>query len=163
MPADEMAKLPTRSPTHEDVPPGRLAAMGLEIEDIADGDEVALPALVELAEDRGRPVSHYLAAIPLATELRLAGAAAITVRVCAGTCQRWGALELLDHLAERHLAERHLAERANRSAAFAIAPVSCLDRCDLAPACEIHGAHGQLVVAPATRTALDEALRELAS
>ena len=158
MPADEMAKLPTRSPTHEDVPPGRLAAMGLEIEDIADGDEVALPALVELAEDRGRPVSHYLAAIPLATELRLAGAAAITVRVCAGTCQRWGALELLDHLAERHL-----AERANRSAAFAIAPVSCLDRCDLAPACEIHGAHGQLVVAPATRTALDEALRELAS
>jgi NADH:ubiquinone oxidoreductase subunit E len=153
MPADEMAKLPTRSPTHEDVPPARLAAMGLEIEDIADGDEVALPALVELAEDRGRPVSHYLAAIPLATELRLAGAAAITVRVCAGTCQRWGALELLDHL----------AERANRSADLAIAPVSCLDRCDLAPACEIHGAHGQLVVAPATRTALDEALRELAS
>src|SRR5262245_56715147 len=105
MPADEMAKLPTRSPTHEDVPPGRLAAMGLEIEDIADGDEVALPALVELAEDRGRPVSHYRAAIPLATELRLAGAgstmAPITVRVCAGTCQRWGALELLDHLAER--------------------------------------------------------------
>lgn len=151
MPADEMAKLPTRSPTHEDVPPGRLAAMGLEIEDIADGDEVALPALVALAEDRGRPVSHYLAAIPLATELRLAGAAAITVRVCAGTCQRWGALELLDHL----------AERATRSADLAIAPVSCLDRCDLAPACEIHGAHGQLVVAPATRTALDEALREL--
>src|SRR6185436_10637426 len=123
MPADEMAKLPTRSPTHEDVPPGRLAAMGLEIEDIADGDEVALPALVELAEDRGRPVSHYLAAIPLATELRLAGAAAITVRVCAGTCQRWGALDLLDHLAER------LAAAAPGSA-FAIEPVTCLDRCD---------------------------------
>ena len=136
MPADEMAKLPTRSPTHEDVPAGRLAAMGLEIEDIADGDEVALPALVELAEDRGRPVSHYLAAIPLATELRLAGAAPITVRVCAGTCQRWGALELLDHLAERHLAERDLgdrdlADRAGKSTQFAIAPVSCLDRCDL--------------------------------
>jgi NADH:ubiquinone oxidoreductase subunit E len=153
MSADEMAKLPTRSPTHEDVPPGRLAAMGLEIEDIADGDGVALPALVELAEDRGRPVSHYLAAIPLATELRLTGAAPITVRVCAGTCQRWGALELLDHL----------AERASRGAQIAIAPVSCLDRCDLAPACEIHGAHGQLVVAPATRTALDEALRELST
>src|SRR6185503_1464490 len=143
MPADEMAKLPTRSPTHEDVPPARLAAMGLELEDIADGDEVALAAVVELAEDRGRPVSHYLAAIPLATELRLAGAAPITVRVCAGTCQRWGALDLLDHLAER-------AAPAAGSAALAIAPVSCLDRCDLAPACEIHGAHGQLVVAPAT-------------
>ena len=148
-----MAKLPTRSPTHEDVPLGRLAAIGLELEDIADGDEVALPALIELAEDRGRPASHYLAAIPLATELRLAGAAPITVRVCAGTCQRWGALELLDHL----------AERASATPGLAIAPVSCLDRCDLAPACEIHGAHGQLVLAPATRHALDEALRELSS
>jgi NADH:ubiquinone oxidoreductase subunit E len=157
MPAVAMAKLPTRSPTHEDVPAGRLAAMGLELEEISDGEEVTLPALIELAEDRGRPASHYLAAIPLATELRLAcgepGAAQITVRVCAGTCQRWGALDLLDHL----------AERAARSAQLAIAPVTCLDRCDLAPACEIHGAHGQLVVAPATRVALDEALRELSS
>jgi NADH:ubiquinone oxidoreductase subunit E len=125
--------------------------MGLELEDIADGEEVALSALIDLAEDRGRPTSHYLAAIPLATELRLAGAAPITVRVCAGTCQRWGALELLDHL----------AARASKGAPIAIAPVSCLDRCDLAPACEIHGAHGQLVLAPATRNALDEALREL--
>jgi hypothetical protein len=160
MPAVAMAKLPTRSPTHDDVPPGRLAAMGLEIEEIADGDEVALPALVELAEDRGRPVSHYLAAIPLATELRLAagepGATPITVRVCAGNCQRWGALDLLDHLVDLHL-----ADSAGKTARLAIAPVSCLDRCDLAPACEIHGAHGQLVVAPATRSALDEALRAL--
>ena len=65
-----MTKLPTRSPTHEDVPLGRLSSMGLELEDIADGDEVALPALIELAEDRGRPTSHYLAAVALATELR---------------------------------------------------------------------------------------------
>src|SRR5215212_6879894 len=124
----DMPKLPTRSPTHEDVPIGRLSAIGLELEDIADGDEVALPALIELAEDRGRPASHYLAAIPLATELRLAGAGApLTVRVCAGTCQRWGALDLLDHL----------AERAGKGAPVGIVPVSCLDRCDLAPACEI--------------------------
>ena len=152
MARDAMAKLPTRSPTHDDVPPGRLASMGLEIEELADGDEVALTALVELAEDRGRPVSHYLAAIPLATELRVAPAAAITVRVCAGTCQRWGALDLLEHL----------AARATRTSGFAIAPVTCLDRCDLAPACEIRGAHGQLVLAPATAPGLDEALAELA-
>jgi NADH:ubiquinone oxidoreductase subunit E len=151
-----MTKLPTRSPTHEDVPIGRLSSMGLELEEIADGDELALPALIELAEDRGRPVSHYLAAIPLATELRLAATAPITVRVCAGTCQRWGALDLLDHLVDRLTARLP-------SPAFAIAPVSCLDRCDLAPACEIHGEHGQLVVAPATKAQLDEALRALAT
>ncbi|HEX7838020.1 MAG TPA: (2Fe-2S) ferredoxin domain-containing protein [Kofleriaceae bacterium] len=149
-----MAKLPTRSPTHEDVPAGRLAAMGLELEDIADGDTVGLPALIELAEDRGRPASHYLAAVPLATELRVAPAAPVTVRVCAGTCQRWGALDLMDHLVSR------LA--GPTPPRVAIAPVSCLDRCDQAPACEIHGAHGQLVLAPATSAALDDALRALA-
>ena len=145
-----MTKLPTRSPTHEDVPLGRLSSMGLEIEEIADGEEVTLPALIELAEDRGRPVSHYLAAVPLATELRVGPTAPLTVRVCAGTCQRWGALDLLDHLAERAAAS-----------GFAIAPVSCLDRCDQAPACELHGAHGQLVLAPATKAGLDEALATL--
>jgi NADH:ubiquinone oxidoreductase subunit E len=153
-----MAKLPTRSPTHEDVPLGRLASMGLELEEIADGDEIALPALIELAEDRGRPASHYLAAVALATELRVAPNAsnaphaAIAVRVCAGTCQRWGALDLLDHLAARAA-----------SSSFALAPVTCLDHCDLAPACEIHGAHGRLVIAPATRAAIDEALAALAT
>lgn len=140
-------KTPRRSPTHEDVDPNRLAAMGLELEEIADGDTVALPDLVELAEDRGRPASHYLAAIPLATELKLAGNAPLTVKVCAGTCQRWGALDLLDHLVTKQVA---------------IAPVSCLDRCDHAPAVEVHGAHGQLVLAPATPAALDEALGSLA-
>jgi NADH:ubiquinone oxidoreductase subunit E len=146
-------KVPTRSPTHEDIELRRLASMGLELEEIADGEVVELAALVELAEDRGRPASHYLAAIPLGTELRLAGSAPLTVRVCAGTCQRWGALDLLDHLVDR------LAK--SNPAAFSIAPVTCLDRCDLAPACEVHGAHGQLVLAPATRASLDEALNAL--
>jgi NADH:ubiquinone oxidoreductase subunit E len=145
-----MAKLPTRSPTHEDVPIGRLSTMGLELEEIADGDEVPLQALIELAEDRGRPASHYLAAIPLATELRVAGAAPVTVKVCAGTCQRWGALDLLDHLAERAV-----------KGGFKIAPVSCLDRCDLAPAVEIHGPDGALVLAPANYPNVDEALAAL--
>jgi NADH:ubiquinone oxidoreductase subunit E len=148
-----MTKLPTRSPTHADVDLGRLAAMGLELEEIADGETVALPALIELAEDRGRPASHYLAAIPLATELRVEAPSKLVVRVCAGTCQRYGALDLLDHL----------APRAAQTGRFSIAPVACLDRCDQAPACELHGDAGQLVLAPATAAALDEAIDELST
>src|SRR5690606_21318586 len=129
------------------------ASMGLEIEEIADGDEVTLPALVELAEDRGRPVGHYLAAVPLGTELRVAGTAPLTVRVCAGNCQRYGALDLLDHLAERWV--------EGGGSRFNIAPIECLDRCDQAPACEVTGAHGTLVLAPATKASLDEALTSL--
>ncbi len=145
-------KVPTRSPTHEDVEMRRLASMGLELEEIAEGDAVALQPLIELAEDRGRPASHYLAAIPLATELRVeSGKAELTVRVCAGTCQRWGALDLLDHLVTRW----------QGSPSFTIVPVTCLDRCDLAPASEVHGAHGHLVLAPATTATLDEALDSL--
>lgn len=130
----------------------RLSSMGLELEELADGAEtVALDQMIELAEDRGRPVSHYLAAVPLATELRVEPSGALTVKVCAGTCQRYGALDLLDHLVERWSGAK----------TFSIVPVECLDRCDQAPACELHGEHGQLVLAPATKSNVDEALKSL--
>jgi NADH:ubiquinone oxidoreductase subunit E len=148
-----MAKLPTRSPTHEDVPIARLSSMGLELEELAEANDgaVALPALVELAEDRGRPASHYVAALALATELPIAGTGPLELVVCAGTCQRYGALDLLDHVVERSV----------KSGGFALRPVSCLDRCDQAPACELRGAHGQLVLAPATVKTVDEAINSL--
>jgi NADH:ubiquinone oxidoreductase subunit E len=143
-----MAKTPLRSPTHEDISPSRLATMAVDLDDIAVDDVIELPALVELAEDRGRPASHYLATIPLATDYKMAVGAPLTVKVCAGTCQRWGALDLIEHLVDKP--------------GISIQPVSCLDRCEHAPAAEIHGAHGQLVLAPATVTSLDEALGSLA-
>jgi len=146
-----VSKLPTRSPTHEEIELARIAAMVLELEDIAQGDQVPLPALVELAEDRGRPASHYIAAIPLASEFRLAGTAPVTVKICAGNCQRYGALDLIDHL----------VDRMTKGTKVAMTPVTCLDRCDHAPAAEVHGAAGQLVLAPATTANLDEAIEAL--
>ncbi|HEY1813240.1 MAG TPA: (2Fe-2S) ferredoxin domain-containing protein [Kofleriaceae bacterium] len=144
-----MTKVPTRSPTHEDVELGRLASMGLELEEIAADDVVQLADLIELAEDRGRPASHYVAAIALATELTIAPrASAIALKICAGNCQRYGALDLIDAL---------IAKQAN----VTWQPVDCLDRCDNAPACELHGAHGVLVIAPATTDAIAEALNTL--
>ena len=131
----------------------RVASMGLELEDIADGDEVQLSALVELAEDRGRPASHYVVAAVLGTELKLAGNAPLTVKICAGNCQRYGARDVIDHLVEKWV--------DTGGTKFSLAPVSCLDRCDQAPACEMHGAHGQLVIAPATPADIDEALHSL--
>lgn len=127
----------------------RLSSMGLELEEIAEDGEVTLAALAELAEDRGRPASHYLAAIPLATELKVAArpGATIAVRVCAGNCQRYGALDLLDHLIGK--------------AKASITPVECLDRCDNAPAAELASSSGTLVLAPATASAIDEALDNL--
>jgi NADH:ubiquinone oxidoreductase subunit E len=143
-----MTKVPTRSPTHEDIELGRLASMGLELEDIATDDRVELAALIELAEDRGRPASHYVAAVALATELTIAPARDIALKICAGNCQRYGALDLIDALIAKH-------------ANVTWQPVDCLDRCDNAPACELHGDHGVLVIAPAKPDAVTEALNTL--
>lgn len=152
-----MTKTPTRSVTHEDIEMRRLSSMGLELEEIAVDGVVQLPALIELAEDRGRPPSHYLAAVALATSddddkpFRVEPVAPTTVRVCAGNCQRWGALDVLDTLVERWQKRKDVA----------IVPVSCLDRCDQAAACEIAGAHGTLVIAPANPANVTEALDTL--
>jgi NADH:ubiquinone oxidoreductase subunit E len=144
-----MTKVPTRSPTHEDIELGRLASMGLELEDIAVDDVVQLADVIELAEDRGRPASHYVAAVALATELHVAPRdGAMTLKICAGNCQRYGALDLIDAL---------IAKDAN----VTWQPVDCLDRCDLAPACELHGDHGVLVIAPAKPDDVIEALNSL--
>lgn len=150
-----MAKTPTRSPTHEGVELGRLSSMGLELEDIAEDERVTLAAVVELAEDRGRPVGHYLAALVHATDLQLTApeATVVTAKVCTGTCQLYGALDVLDQL----------ADRAPRYPGLALLPTTCLDRCDRAPAVELHGDHAPLVLAPATIAAIDEALAALTS
>ncbi len=122
-------------------------------EEIAQDEVVGIAELTELAEDRGRPASHYLAAVSLATELRVGPEALLEIRVCVGTCQRYGALDMLDHLVQRW----------RKGKGFAIAPVPCLDQCDKAPACEVHGAHGKLLLAPTTTANLDEALDSLSS
>ena len=147
-----MTKVPTRSATHQDLDYARLSSLGLDVEEIAKGDEVALADLVTLAEERGKPVSHFLASIPLATELRVKREGALVVKVCTGSCQKWGALDLLEHLVARWEKQHDIS----------IAPVSCLDRCDQAAACELHGAHGQLVIPAATAKSLDEAIDALA-
>jgi hypothetical protein len=153
----KVGKVPSRSATHLDVELGKLAALGLEAEELADDGVIELPALIDLAEDRGKPVSHYLAALALSDDVALAppagapAAGTTTIKVCAGSCQQWGALDLLEHLATRWA----------RAATFTIVPVSCLDRCDRAAVCIIDGPDGALVVEEATKKKLDEALDAL--
>jgi hypothetical protein len=145
-------KVPTRSPTDEDIEMRRLASMGLELEEIATDDKVTLAQMIELAEDRGRPASHYLCAIPLATELAVdSGSSQLAFKVCAGNCQRYGARDMLEHLVAKW----------QREPRFTITPVTCLDQCDLGPACELSGDHGKLLLAPATKSSIDEALAAL--
>lgn len=148
-----MSKPPSRSATHQGVDPMRLAALGLELEELAEDGQVALAELVTLAEDRGKPASHYLAALALCDDLALASRpGGVRVQVCAGACQRWGALDLLEHL----------VARCDRDATLQLVPVSCLDRCDRAAACRIDGPSGSLFVDEASPQSLDETLAAVA-
>lgn len=143
-----MSKIPTRSPTHRDVDIGRLAGLGLELDDLAQDDRVELKALVELAEDSGKPASHYLAGMALATDFQLAEEAPNKLTFCVGKCQQWGALELLDHAVARCVDDKQVALRV----------VSCLDRCDKAAVFLFDGPAGSSVIEQAKVTDVDEAI-----
>lgn len=142
--------VPTRSPTHRDIDPTRLASIGFEIEGAAE--DVLTPALlVELATDRGRPPSHYVAAAALATELPFEVTKKVQAVFCAGKCQQWGALDCIDRAIELW----------QEKEAFDVVAKSCLDRCAHAAVCEIRTPDGTAVITEATPEKVEEALRSV--
>ncbi len=145
-----MANLPTRSPTHRDVDMTRLAGLGMEVEELAEAGPLTPDRLIALAEEQGKPVSHYYAALALATELELP-AAAVTAVFCAGKCQSWGALDAIDRAA---------AVWEQRGGGFAITVRSCLDKCEDAPVCEIRTPDGTATLARVKPDELTAALND---
>jgi len=150
-----MANVPTRSPTHHEIEYAKLAGLGLDLDDVAEDGVVTLPKLIEVAEDRGRPASHYLAGLVLASDHTLATPdAPVRITACAGKCQSWGALDCLDHLVDA------LAAKPGR---FALGVKSCLDKCDKAAVVQIDSPAGTLYVTEASPRKLDEALAAIES
>lgn len=146
-----LGKVPTRSPTHREVEPARLAALGLEVEELADGQPVSLEALLELARDRGRPVSHYFAGATLGADVEVAVSHPVQVVACVGKCQQWGALDVIDRVADEW----------EKSPRFDLSTRQCLDRCDQAAVCEIRGPDGNIVLTRATPDTVVAALAEV--
>ncbi len=122
-----MSTIPNRSTTHRDVDMGRLASLGLELEELAETGPLTTDRVIELAEEQGKPASHYYAAVALATELELP-TAPVTAVFCAGKCQSWGALDAIDAA---------VAAWEKQPGAFAIGVRTCLDKCFDAPVCEL--------------------------
>ena len=138
---------PNRSPTHRDLDPARLPGLGLELEELAEDGPVTPARVIALAEEQGKPVSHYYAAVALATDLELP-TAPVTAVVCAGKCQSWGALDCLDAAAAAY----------DRHGGFAIAVRPCLDRCADAPVVELRTPDGTAVLTRTSGAAVAEAL-----
>lgn len=144
-----------RPPTHKPVDFAKLANLGMEIEDLADGGPLALETLIDYASEQGKAPSHLLAATALSTEVAMAPAAA-TFTVCAGTCQQYGALPLMDALCAQWEQRRD-----DGKSLFTIAPRRCLDRCADGPVVTLTTADGTAVIPRATVQAMTEAVAAL--
>lgn len=126
----------------------KLAGLGMEVEELAEGGPVTPDRLLALAEEQGKPPSHYYAAVALATEVELP-VAPVTAVFCAGKCQSWGALDAIDRAA---------AEWEKRGGGFAIGVRTCLDKCEEAPVCELRTPSGTAVMLRVKPDQVSEAL-----
>jgi len=147
--------IPTRSPTHRDIDFDKLAPLGLQVEEAADGAPIGVEQLLAVAQDRGRPVSHYYAAATLAAEVEQIVEHPIQAVFCAGKCQSWGALDCIDRAAE--IWERR---RDGKLPLFDIVSRQCLDRCANAAVFEIRTPDGTAVITMATPDKVEAALEE---
>ena len=127
-----MSQIPNRSTTHRDLEMTRLAGLGMEVEELAEGGPLSPERMIALAEEQGKPPSHYYVAVALATDAVLPEAP-ITAVFCAGKCQSWGALDCVEAAATAW---------EQRGGGFAIAVKSCLDRCAEAPVVQLRTPDG---------------------
>lgn len=148
---------PARPPTHQPIDPARLVRLAAELEDVAEDGVVTAEALDELALERGVGVEELYAALAT-SDLELRREHAVRFEVCAGGCQKWGALPLIEHLADAR------AERVeDGEPAFDIVARPCLDQCDKAAAVLAVAPGGHALIPEATADELDEAIAELVS
>ena len=144
-----MSQIPNRSPSHREIDMGKLASLGMDVEELAEDGPLTPDRVIQVAEEQGKPASHYYAAVALATELELP-TAPVTAVFCAGKCQSWGALDNLDAA---------VATWEKRPGSFAIGVRTCLDKCFDAPVCELRTPAGTATI---LRAKPDEVVRAIA-
>ena len=105
----------------------------------------------ELAEDRGRPVSHYYAGATLGADVEHEVKHPVQLVACVGKCQMYGALDVIDRVAEFH-------EQQPR---FDLVTRQCLDRCDEAAVCELRTPDGTVTLTLAKPDGVVAALAEV--
>jgi NADH:ubiquinone oxidoreductase subunit E len=130
----------------------RLMKLAAEVESAACDGVVSTAAIDELALDSGMERAHLYAAAVLSDDVQIERAHPVQLLVCVGGCQQWGALDRVEQL---------LRARDERKLALDVVPRACLDRCEHAPAVEVHTPDGVAVIAGASQDAIAEALADL--
>ena len=149
--------VPSRPATHGSLDLTQLMRLGGEVEEalnMAGDDALDVALLEDLAGDLGVPISHLFAAAALTTQLPFAQGDGPAFTVCAGGCQRWGALPVLEAL----VVERERRAQAGEPT-FEIHAKRCLDQCDKAAVVAVRTQHGTGLLAEVTPESAREAAR----
>lgn len=130
--------------------------LGSAIEDIAENGRVSAEALEDRALEDGVAVEHLYVAAAVVADIEVVREHDVAFEVCAGGCQGWGSVDVLEHL----IAARQ--DRIEDSApAFDVVPRRCLDKCAAAPSVVVVSPDGRAVIEQANSDSLDEAIAEL--
>ncbi|MGB0591610.1 MAG: NAD(P)H-dependent oxidoreductase subunit E [Myxococcota bacterium] len=127
-----------RPPTHEPLDLNDQWDLSDAIEDAAPDKRVSHELMVQVAEAQSCPVSHAYIGAAIDPMLQWQRQSELTVHVCVGSCQGYGAAEVLDRLLE----VRDARSSAGKPA-FDVVPRGCLSACERAPVLASNGGHGQ--------------------
>ena len=150
---------PTRPPTHTPLDMRRLMSIATQLDDELEllGKTELTPEVVEeLAGEIGASAVQIYAAAALMSEIPCDASDPVRFELCIGSCQQWGAAELLAHLLKRH-AQR----RDDDAPRFGIVAKRCLDKCERAAVVLAHSPDGTASFAQAKPEQLDEAIATL--
>ncbi len=120
---------PSRVPSHKAADHRRLMKIGSDLEDIATGGTLSFNDIDSYSMEQGVPHGLLYAAAAMTTDLTFATDSEHIISVCAGNCQQWGALPLIDMLCDLRVSRQD-----NEQPVFSIVAVPCLDQCKKAPA-----------------------------
>lgn len=129
-----------RKPTHEPLDLNVQWDLSDAIDDAAPDKHVSHEMMAQVAEAQSAPVSHVYVGAAIDPMLQWDRASDLTLHVCVGACQGFGAVDVLDTL----LAARE-ARAVDGKPPFDIIPRGCLSACERAPVLASNGAHGQAV------------------
>ncbi|MDP6945547.1 MAG: NAD(P)H-dependent oxidoreductase subunit E [Myxococcota bacterium] len=142
-----------RKPTHEPLDLNVQWDLSDAIEEAAPDRRVSHALMAQVAQAQNAPESHVYIGAAIDPMLQWERTSDLTLHVCVGACQGFGATEVLDAI---------LASRAARTdegkPAFDIIPRGCLSACERAPVVASNGGHGQALHPEMTLAGVAEVL-----
>jgi NADH:ubiquinone oxidoreductase subunit E len=147
-----------RKPTHEPMDLNDQWDLSDALEDAAPDRRVSHEMMVQVATEQSCPVAHVYIGACIDPMLQWQRQSDLTVHVCVGACQGYGAAEVLGRLLEVR-DERSSAGKP----AFDVVPRGCLSACERAPVLSSNGAHGQALHPEVTIAGVDEIIDVLLS